>query len=355
MGEVEHKVSSYLKKPEVLADFLNGILYDGSTVIWPEQLENVNRFYDEQLESRDGKRRKVDRERDVLKLLRRDGHLTMIAVENQGSVNYCMPLRTMEYDAVEYARQVRRLRAKYKESRGLKEKEEFLTGIKEEDKLIPTVTFVLYHGEGRWTNRTSLREMLDLSGTDEKLQSGLEDYRLHVINLIDLQEENFQTGLRELIGMMKCRESKRRMQKYCEEHADRFGSMDVDTCELLCTMLNLKTLNWKKEIYKNKEKGTVNMCKAFKDWGEEERNRGRREGKREGIREGREKGKREGKREGIREGRERGKREGTKAEADRFIRLLGYLQRDNRREDIFEVSHNRKALRRLYREYSIEC
>lgn len=329
MGRKADMLSWYLSEPKVFADLLNGSLYDGRKVIMPEQLSDAQRTYDETAKDRNGRRRKLKRERDVAKLLRRGRHRIIIAVENQDSLNYCMPLRTMEYDVVEYARQLRRLREKYKQEGGLVGKEEFLSGIREEDKLIPAVTLVLYHGKGRWQTRMSLKDMLDLTGLDEKLQGLIENHYLNVVNLIDLEEENFETGLRELIGMMKRRDNKRTFLEYCRENADRFQNMDPDTCDLLCTMLNLKSLVWNMEIYKDQEKGTVNMCKAFEDWEKEAEARGEKRGEKRG------------KRKGIREGEEK------------FVRLLACLSRDDRKEDIFAVSQDRQVLQRLYQEYGI--
>ena len=91
----------------------------------------------------------------------------------------------------------------------------------------------------------------------------VQEYQIYVFSLEELQEENFRTNLRELIGLMKCRRDKETMQRYCRKHADRISKMDSATYDMVCTMLNLDTLQEKKEEYKNREEQEkYDMCKA---------------------------------------------------------------------------------------------
>ena len=95
-----------------------------------------------------------------------------------------------------------------------------------------------------------------------------------MFSLEELQEEYFQTNLRELIGLMKRRSSKTEIQEYCRKHADRISRMDVATYDMICMMLNLKELQDKKEKYLEKGKEGIDMCKAMEEWAEELREEG---------------------------------------------------------------------------------
>ena len=203
MGRKNDELAWYLNRPVILSDFFNGCLYSGKRVILPEELAEMQKNYHENMRARNGKVRRTRRERDAAGLLCRKGHFAILAVENQDRPNLCMPLRCLEYDVEDFVRQLRRLKRRYQQEGGLKQGMEYLSGIKAGDRLIPSVTLVFYHGEGEWTAPVALQEMLDMGSMDETLKALHMEYRIRVIRLSDLKEEWFETGLRELIGMMK--------------------------------------------------------------------------------------------------------------------------------------------------------
>lgn len=274
MGKINDTLNDFTNMPEVFADLCNGIFYGGKKAVTPENLAEYQKFYHEDLINRAGQKRRVSRERDVAKLLCRQGGFVIIAIENQEEENLYMPLRCMEYEVEDLKRQLRRLQRHYDRQRDLAKGAEFLSGIKRTDRFIPTAQIVLYHGRDKWTAPQSLKSTMNLSGADEVLERFMTDYRIHVIHLTELDENKFETGLRELIGMMKCRDSKKAMQAYCREHADRFENIDDATYDLLCVMLHIGSLKSKKEHYRKTKGGTLNMCKAFEDWSKEERKKG---------------------------------------------------------------------------------
>ncbi|MBO5055522.1 MAG: hypothetical protein J6C64_04095 [Lachnospiraceae bacterium] len=91
--------------------------------------------------------------------------------------------------------------------------------------------------------------MLNLEGENAKFKPYVTDYEMNLITLEDLKEENCETGLRELLGFLKCRQSKEKMKEYCSQNEDRIRNMD-------------------------EEGGKVDMCKAMQDWAEELREEG---------------------------------------------------------------------------------
>lgn len=325
MGKCDHLVGGYLNKPERFADFCNGSLYGGKAVISAQDLLEVQKAYDEVMRDRYGRLKTVGRERDVAKLLCRGQHFVLIAVENQSRLSYCMPFRCMEYDVMDLAMQLRRLRNRYQENGELKTSEEFLSGIRKSDRLIPNVTIVFYHGKGKWKAPAQLYEMLDVAGMDETLENLLENYRIHVICLEELKEENFKTGLRELIGLMKRRDDKNAMKKYCAENAVRFEHIDEDTYDVICRLLNLKILLKGKAKYKNCEREDFNMCKAFDEMVKD----------------------------GEMRGEKRGEKRGKKMGEERLGNLMEKLLKENRLEEALNASRNISLRKRLYQEYGI--
>ncbi len=140
-----------------------------------------------------------------------------------------------------------------------------------------------------------------------------------------MDENKFETDLREVIGMAKCRENKKALQKYCEDHADRLCNLQEDTYDLICALLNLKSLKISKGNYYNSETEDMNMCKAMEDWAKEEQEKGKKAGKKEGKKEGEEK----------------------------LSALIKRLHLDNRTDDIIKAADSVRVRRRLYREYNI--
>ena len=337
MGKRNRALKHYFRQPRVAAEFYDVAVFDGEREISPEELEDVSDFYGETLWERNGQKAETERERDVVKLLHRGGLLIIAAVENQDVLNYVMPLRCLEYDLLDYRRQLRMLREKHKKAKDLRGSAEFLSGIKEGEKLTPVITILFYHGPGKWTASKQLHDLLDMEGIDEKLKGYVANYKMHVVCLCDLEEEKFETGLRELIATMKRRNSKKEMESYCRAHAERFQDMDEETYDAICMMTGWKELIISKDKHRNPEGGIIDMCKAVDDWAREEK----------------EKGIRIGRRQGERVGKKRGEAIGEKRGEKRLLDLIVMLYRDGRDSDVKLISSNLRRRRELYQEYGI--
>ena len=272
------------------------------------------------------------RKRDVVKAIRRNGHFVILAVELQGMAHYFMPLRCTEYDLYDLLRQREDQAKRYLKNGEAKRAEEYLSGGTPEDKLRPVVTFVLHLGS-EWNAARSLHDLYDLEAVDEEMMPLLLDHEIKVVNLTDLDENCFETELRELIALVKCKDDKAAMLAYYEEHRDRFREMDADAFDLICAMLNLDELLLKAGKEKTKREndgGKVNMCKAFDE-----------------ILKDREK-------IGEERGEKRGREIGEKSGEERVTRLIGQLFKDDRMEDILRVTQSLAARQALYREYGLQ-
>lgn len=303
MGEKNNVMCEYLAKPEIFADFVNAGYFHGEKVVMPEQLIDGSQvsFAGGGKKEGDGRSTGIarkngagERSRDVVKIDHRGTKYVIIGIENQYMVHYAMPLRCMEYDVREYRKQLCRLKEKnLQEDRKARQTgenanrklnpQEFLSGMRKADKLNPVITIVFYHGKSEYDGCINLHDMLDLGGENSIFKPYTADYKMNLVTLDDLEEEKCESGLRELIGFLKCVQNKEKLQEYCRKNKERIQNMDEDTYHTITVMLDFKGLQDVEEQCRNEEGGRVNMCKAVEDWAEELRQEGMNEGINKGI------------------------------------------------------------------------
>ena len=70
----------------------------------------------------------------------------ILGMEHQQHIHYAMPLRTMIYDSLSYLRQAEEISRRNHREKAWGDRDEFLSGLKKDDRLIPCYTAVLYCG-----------------------------------------------------------------------------------------------------------------------------------------------------------------------------------------------------------------
>lgn len=271
VGQKNNVMCGYLEKPDRFTDFVNGSLYQGREVIRPEQVQECQSVYSRQ-----------NRARDILRKVCRGGSYLLIGVENQEMIHYAMPVRCMEYDVLEYKRQLRTLQAKYRGEKAGLSGAEFLSGMKKNDRLSPVITIVFYHGTEEYDGCRTLEDMLNWDKENEIFRRYIADYHINLVTLSELEEENFRTGVRELVGFLKRRKSKRELERYCADNEKRIRGLDEDTFEAISVMIDQPQMARRKDRYRKGDR--VDMCKAMEDWREELLNEGIGRGLEQGIR-----------------------------------------------------------------------
>ena len=282
MGELNNAMCNYLSVPEIFADYWNGAVFGGVQKIRAEDLEPYNGIYYTIPEGKSGKTE--SRSRDVIQKVKQGATYTILGVENQQDISYVMPVRQMEYDVMEYRRQIKEIAAKNR--RMAKEQEmgeneqsckavegnvkersgfwrnngEFLAGFRKGDKLAPVITTTFYHGLEEYDGCRDLHGMLKLEKEHEDYLDLIPNYPLNLITLKDIQKGNLKTGLREVVGVMKRSRNKDELLKYYQENQERFHQLDDETIDTIGVLINQKDL-----IKYRDENGGVNMCKAFED------------------------------------------------------------------------------------------
>ena len=271
MGTIDTEGKQYLSNPVFFADAFNYLLYDGEQVINPEELRELDTT-ELTVPYGNNARFPVQKYRDLLKLwnamMDENAIYVILGAELQDKVHYGMPVKDGLYDMLGYSKQIAEIRRSYRQDSVDQEgeitvdngvlkikltSEEFLSGLRKEDKLIPIITAVVYFGEKPWDGPRSLFEMLDVR--DERLYRFLSDYKLNLISPADMDEDEFVKFHTELGFAMK-------LLKHQAADADelivREGHRKVssETAYFLNAAMKLN-------LELEEEPGGVDMCKAM--------------------------------------------------------------------------------------------
>lgn len=164
MGQKDLVLRTYLSDEKRFADLFN--TYLGEREIFPEflrELESVRIRKDEETQ-------KVKRvEHDLLKIYEKKDKYYILGIQNQEKIDYQMIIRCMAYELEEYERQIRELQKEH-QMRGDLIAEEYLSGIKKEDKIIPVAVLLIYLGEEAW-NGASYKRKIKFVGYTEIYKS----------------------------------------------------------------------------------------------------------------------------------------------------------------------------------------
>lgn len=260
----------YFSDSQRFAELINISLYQGEEVLRPENLISQRRRYPS-LSSTCG-----EMERDILI---RDGRQNICyGIEIETESDYSMPERVITYDACEYEYQMREIDRGHRERRDYQSYREKKSRMREDDILLPTVTIVLYLGEGHWQGRRSLSQMFRMPVELRKtLGLNLHDYDFPLIEADYVRPEDYRTDLKEFFRTMQCRRDRDKLRELF--HTESFQRLSPETERTIARHLHIKSL-----VYKI-EKEELPMCKAFDDLMKEERREGKKEGRQEGKRE----------------------------------------------------------------------
>lgn len=293
MGKYNICMQEYLQDKIRFADLFNGVLFQGQSVIRPEALSSASEQY--AVKEQGAKRKDTGmRTRDIKMQLRSGTTLRILAIENQAHVDYSMPLRCMEYDTLEYIRQ---LKERKQENHDRLQRGELtmtpaerLCGLRKTDRLVPVYTICLYHGKEPWDGPLKLQDLMDFEPESDRLRSCFADYPLRLFCVNGQEDfEVFRSDLKELFRILNCRTDRRKMSELIKE--DAYRHLSLETLETISIMVDIPAIMEHKERYLSKQREEYNMCQAWQELLEER--------EAAGILAGREKGKLEGKRQCI--------------------------------------------------------
>ena len=298
MGKISNSINHYLSDNRRFADLFNGICFQGETVVHAEDLSENKQVYYGMAEEpeKTGQSKKLkgrkERFRDICKKLKSGETLRVLALENQQMIDYTMPFRCMQYDVMEYGKQLDALKKQNRQGDCLENMAEKMCGIKKTDRLALVYTICLYHGTETWDGPRTLEDMMNFGDEDDSFQKIFKDYPMHLYCLNEERDlEFFHTEVGLLFQALQYRGDRAGLKKLMEQD-ERYKYIDVDTLETMTVMLDLPSI-WKERVKymeKNEDEEEYNMCQAIREWAEEERSIGRAEGRDEGRREGKQAG-----------------------------------------------------------------
>ena len=198
--------------PDIFADAINAIVYDGKSVVTPERMRTID-IETQHVEERDGDIRADVRFRDLAKIVEVDAAIyCLFAIEHQSVEDYTMPLRIMEYDVREYLRQV-------KSNKGV------------QVQIKPIITVVMYWKADKWNRPVRVKDMFDKNTVkwleDNGLGEYIQDYKMHLFEPCAAKEEKlekFKTELKDVIAYVK-------YSKSTEEYVFIDGKERLNMCE----------------------------------------------------------------------------------------------------------------------------
>ena len=278
MGLRDIESKDYFSENIYFADTFNYLVYDGEKVIDPEHLRELDTTAIT-IPYGNNARVPVQKYRDIFKLwdamMCDDVIYVLLGGELQDKIHYAMPVKDGLYDMIGYANQVASIKKSYRKKKteqgGAGERdeqgeitvkngvvrirlteEEFLSGLRKDDKLIPIITAVVYLGAEPWDGPRSLFDMLDVQ--DRRLYRCLNDYRLNLISPVEMDDSEFDKFSTELGFAMK-------VLKYQSEGADKIIMQSGQNISPATAHFLNNTMHLQLDI--RARKGVVNMCRAM--------------------------------------------------------------------------------------------
>ena len=282
MGVQNTAAKNYMSRNDIFAELVNYYVFHGREVIKPSDLKDADTVETILLQDGAGAKKTVERYRDILKqsvFKEAEGTgFLFIGLENQTEVHYAMPVRSMLYDALTYARQVSTIAGEHRRKRETMTSTEFLSGMKKEDRLVPVITVVVYFGQEPWMGPRSLHEMF--GDVSPEILGCVADYPVNLIDPHQMSEEDYcslGSSLQYVMRFIGASGSKEKMKKLLEDYKEYYVHMERDAAELIraCT---------KTELVMEEEGDVANMCKAWDEMREECLEKGRKAGREDACR-----------------------------------------------------------------------
>ena len=281
MGRKDIASINYFKDKTRVADLLNVYWYQGQEMIKEKDITELNPIMAKSWWSNKDLKTNVNIT-DVLfevslpmgdkdNFTEKEGQRVpvIVSIQNQSDVSYVMPVRVINADANGYYLQWKNLERKYKREKQMWSNEgEFLSKFREDDRLKPILTIVIYFGKKDWDGAKSLKEIENLNGCPLHIQKQIQDYSINLIEVRSFSDvDKFKTDLKEVFGFLQNNNSKYELQKYIQEHRDALIDLEEDAYDLICAISDIGKLRELK--MESLQKGEYDMCKGIEEMLEE--------------------------------------------------------------------------------------
>ena len=274
--------SSYFEDEERFADFVNCFGCNGVQYVQEKDVhtEDAKGYF---MVRKDA----FSKMRDVVRRVAFGVNFCIIGIENQEVIDYAYPLRELTYTVANYEKQRRKIARKVKKlPKALLQGSEYLYRFRKTDRLKPTITFLLYSGLEEWDGSTDLQGMLDLTQLPADLKDKVQNYRVNLIEIRKLSEEQIselKTDLKQVLQFIKCSQDKTAIRALLKNDRS-YQKVEKDAYLVMSQYTHSEQLLQEAEV--QEEGGYINMCKAIDDIYEdgvlEGQMRGRAQGREEG-------------------------------------------------------------------------
>ena len=263
MGEIDIFTKEYMSNPKYFADAFNYYFFKGKQGVKPEDLIVCDTA---ELLAYDDEDDMIPNQkfRDVLKMwtvmTSEDASYMLLGIENQASIHYAMPVRSMLYDALNYSSQVNETGKKHREKKDAKG-DEFLSGFRKSDVIKPVFTLVIYWGTKEWDAPKSLFEMMYIKDEmTEIVREYVNDYKVHVIVPSEINNfEWFATELGYCLRYIQSSTKKQNLIKLLEDYREVYAKFDKQSGNLIQVVTNTKLPKTENE------EEIVDMCEAIEE------------------------------------------------------------------------------------------
>ena len=173
---------------ERFADLFNAVLFNGKNVIKSDMLKEMDTDISGTIKWKKGQS-SLKRVRDIVKKEYDGVEFNILGIEIQDKVHYAMPLRTMIYDGLGYLKEYNELKSKNRYTSGMTS-DEFLSGMKKDDRLHPIITIVLYYSEMLWDGPVSINDMM--IHMRPEIENIFTDYKMNLVQVRDSDRYKFK-------------------------------------------------------------------------------------------------------------------------------------------------------------------
>lgn len=232
MGNADISVKNFIKLRSVFAQLFSEGVYHGEVKIDPDKLQELDTVNQETVKLADGQLKNLERLRDTQRITmlfdKKMAFQLIMGVEEQTGVNYYMPVRCMELDALSYSYQCRQISEEAKENNAIKK---YSDGVPKGTKIIPTVTLVFYVGKEPWDGPLSVYDMLDIP--EEKktwARETIPDYQMNLIDarhVKDEEVERFSGDLKAFLLLLRERIDRDRLKGVVAMHRETWYAVSA--------------------------------------------------------------------------------------------------------------------------------
>lgn len=280
-------LKDFWRDNERFASLFNAVVFHGTEVIHPENLQEVDTEVSNVIELK-GYKETLEKSRDVVKKTAHGVDFVILGIESQMKTHYAMPLRVMLYDALGYLKEYQEISRSNRKTGDKMTVEEFLSALRKNDRLHPIISIVIYYGENPWDGPLSLKDMI--VDMPNEIADVFSDYRMNLMQVRESSKYHFSNeDVRTVFEI-----SEYIFEEKFDEIQKKYEHRDIKA-ELAIVIGTITESAHIIDQAVEQEGGFINMCSAL----EKLEKRGIEQGIERGIEQGIERGIERGIKQGI--------------------------------------------------------